>query len=108
LPLSYLPHHQAAKSSPILVDVNKTDDQGSLANIDFAYQSIFRQAKYHRSIVAFGVGVLDATILRLFAGHGRALRGYNNGFYPDFAASRPFVVAVRGLMFLAIDDGPGG
>lgn len=47
------------------LDVNKTDDQGRPFNIDFAYQSIFRQGLgiIIGSIAAFGVGqVLDATI----------------------------------------------
>ncbi|OGX84545.1 hypothetical protein BEN47_16140 [Hymenobacter lapidarius] len=47
------------------LDVNKADDQGRPFNIDYAYQSIFRQGLgiITGSIVAFGVGqVLDATI----------------------------------------------
>ena len=47
------------------LDVNKADDRGRPFNIDFAYQSIFRQGLgiITGSIVAFGVGqVLDATI----------------------------------------------
>ncbi|MBF9144220.1 queuosine precursor transporter [Hymenobacter properus] len=47
------------------LDVNKTDNLGRPFNIDFAYQSIFRQGLgiITGSIVAFAVGqVLDATI----------------------------------------------
>lgn len=47
------------------LDVNKTDNLGQPFNIDFAYQSIFRQGLgiITGSIVAFAVGqVLDATI----------------------------------------------
>ena len=47
------------------LDVNKTDNLGQPFNIDFAYQSIFRQGLgiITGSIVAFALGqVLDATI----------------------------------------------
>ncbi|MBF9237159.1 queuosine precursor transporter [Hymenobacter sp. BT683] len=47
------------------LDVNKTDDQGRPFNIEYAYESIFRQGLgiITGSIIAFGVGqVLDATI----------------------------------------------
>ena len=47
------------------LDVNKTDNLGRPFNIDFAYQSIFRQGLgiITGSVVAFAVGqVLDATI----------------------------------------------
>ena len=57
------------------LDVNKTDNLGRPFNIDFAYQSIFRQGLgiITGSIVAFGVGqVLDATI---FAAIRRATGG---------------------------------
>ncbi|MBD2720520.1 queuosine precursor transporter [Hymenobacter armeniacus] len=57
------------------LDVNKTDNLGRPFNIDFAYQSIFRQGLgiITGSIVAFAVGqVLDATI---FAAIRRATGG---------------------------------
>ena len=57
------------------LDVNKTDNAGRPFNIDFAYQSIFRQGLgiIIGSIVAFGVGqVLDAS---LFAAIRRATGG---------------------------------
>lgn len=57
------------------LDVNGTDDQGQPFDIDFAYQSIFRQGLgiITGSIVAFGIGqVLDATI---FAALRRATGG---------------------------------
>jgi len=57
------------------LDVNKTDSQGRPFDIDFAYQSIFRQGLgiITGSIVAFAVGqVLDATI---FAAIRRATGG---------------------------------
>ena len=59
------------------LDVNKTDNEGRPFNIDFAYQSIFRQGLgiITGSIVAFGVGqVLDATIFE-------ALRKATGGRY---------------------------
>ncbi|UOQ65061.1 queuosine precursor transporter [Hymenobacter volaticus] len=49
------------------LDVNKTDPQGRPFNIDFAYQSIFRQGLgiITGSITAFGIGqVLDATVFQ--------------------------------------------
>ena len=57
------------------LDNNKTDNQGRPFDIDFAYQSIFRQGLgiVIGSVVAFGVGqVLDATI---FAAIRRATGG---------------------------------
>ena len=57
------------------LDVNKADNQGRPFNIDFAYQSIFRQGLgiITGSIVAFAVGqLLDATI---FAALRRATGG---------------------------------
>jgi uncharacterized integral membrane protein (TIGR00697 family) len=59
------------------LDVNKADNEGRPFNIDFAYQSIFRQGLgiITGSIVAFGVGqVLDATIFE-------ALRKATGGRY---------------------------
>jgi uncharacterized integral membrane protein (TIGR00697 family) len=49
------------------LDVNKTDDNGRPFNIDFAYQSIFRQGLgiIIGSVVAFLIGqVLDATVFQ--------------------------------------------
>ncbi|UYZ59469.1 queuosine precursor transporter [Hymenobacter latericus] len=49
------------------LDVNKTDDLGRPFNVDFAYQSIFRQGGniIIGSIVAFVVGqILDATVFQ--------------------------------------------
>ena len=59
------------------LDVNGTDAQGRPFDIDFAYQSIFRQGLgiITGSIVAFGIGqVLDATIFAW-------LRRLTNGRY---------------------------
>ncbi|SHL10344.1 hypothetical protein SAMN02746009_02111 [Hymenobacter psychrotolerans DSM 18569] len=59
------------------LDVNRTDDQGHPFNIDFAYQSIFRQGLgiITGSITAFGIGqVLDATVFQ-------ALRRATGGRY---------------------------
>ncbi|QJX45572.1 queuosine precursor transporter [Hymenobacter taeanensis] len=57
------------------LDVNKTDDAGRPFNIDYAYQSIFRQGLgiIAGSITAFGIGqVLDATVFQLLR---RATKG---------------------------------
>jgi uncharacterized integral membrane protein (TIGR00697 family) len=57
------------------LDVNKTDDAGRPFNIDYAYQSIFRQGLgiIAGSITAFGIGqVLDATIFQMLR---RATKG---------------------------------
>jgi uncharacterized integral membrane protein (TIGR00697 family) len=59
------------------LDVNKTDPQGRPFDIDFAYQSIFRQGLgiITGSITAFGIGqVLDATVFQ-------ALRRATKGKY---------------------------
>ena len=61
------------------LDVNKTDPEGRPFNIDFAYQSIFRQGLgiIAGSITAFGIGqVLDATVFQALR---RATKGATCG-----------------------------